>query len=86
MYRYEDESTHLDYVQQTPEICHLGSISPLKAYMIFECILSFQLSSSNSIRSALIQMAIPQVREILGTRGERILGVFRKPMHFEEPF
>lgn len=60
----KDESAHLDYVQQTPEICHLGSISALKGYMVIECFLSFQLSGSNSIRGALIQMAIRQLCEI----------------------
>lgn len=59
----KDESTHLDSVLNTPEICHLDPISALKAYLVIECFVSFQLSSSNSIRGALIQMAVPQLRE-----------------------
>lgn len=82
----KDESAHLDYVENIPYIGHLGAISALKASMVIECFVSIQLSSSNSIRGALIQIAIPQLREMLGTGVERMLGVFKRSNHLEAPF
>ena len=58
----KDESAHLDYVEQIQDICHLDTILALRAYMVIECSLSFQLSSSNPIQGDFIQMVVPQLR------------------------